>query len=274
MTRRKDGKNAGLVTSCVHFFGILFSIAFAIWGFYNYFGIQIAGHTHTAASPNGPKPIADNAQCYGYRLYELNFIIPIMECIGVFLGGLAACSGILDAFCHFLSTKSPIEDEEDEHYAVLRESWVQSPSAILLSDDEQQQTDNNAEINGSLNTDPLLREESVSYHQTYKHKKKKSSSDGLLGCCMDERNICGYTMFRNCATFLKALNGAGIFIACVLSAYYLFESNCVNEFPVIYELTEPYLIAQFAYMMISFSCCCLLTCGPLLTNIVVLILSR
>jgi len=318
-------------SGCVHLVGVLFSISFALWGVFIYITLQNVSNNYQAQiNVLNPKPIINTLSCSGQDIMTLVLAVTCLEFIGIIFGTCSMCSGFLDALIETFSQTQNISMEYsdyDEGYAVLRESWIQSPEMVerdlpfdlpdfnnsyLQSSVDRMNNNNNIRTsedhtestavsyhknNQSLheeqnqigktsivNTPIHTYSDAKQYHiPTRQHSQRYIQQhhehyEPSYSCCSPKtfckESVCSYSFFKLMTALLKSLNGLAIFIIVVIVAYNLFDFGCVNEFPALYELVEPFIICQLVHICVAFSCCSILQCGPFLSNACVILLSR
>ncbi|EFC36997.1 predicted protein [Naegleria gruberi] len=307
MSRHTDARRTWLLTACIHALGICFSIAFAIWSLF----LFIVSSSDTATNrPNmiSPNPLADSTACLGRTLVNMMLAVTCLEFLGVILGFVAMCSGFLDVLSDTFSRTNRVLNSgnyspgtEDGGYAVLRENWInesptifenqpaqdpvymsssvdrmnpQTQQAISVSTAQgiEMQSTTQPQVQYSEPTPNNYREKSYEMH----YEQTRGNSISACFCCsinLNKYTLCTHSFFRVCCGSIKTLNGIAITILLVFMAFYNFESQCYVQYPVIYDMISPFLIAQFVYTVGASLACLCITCGSFLFNLLLAVVA-
>lgn len=140
-----------------------------------------------------------------------------------------------------------------------------------MRNDSSQLVQSNGEIVVTHHTLPTRKEQHIKQHYEYHYEETSRRS-----CCSNFFRIgdCFTLSFlRNICQLTKSVNGMAITALLIVMAFYVFESRCNTDYDRMYTLVKPFLIAQFVYCVISTLATLIITCGPFLFHILVLIVS-
>ncbi|KAG2374751.1 hypothetical protein C9374_010495 [Naegleria lovaniensis] len=307
--QHQDNRKANICTACVYGASILFSISFAIWGLFIYSHIlyprvpfdtiRCYGSTivklllvvtilefigilfGTLAMCSGFLEVCYSALAASRSYKFVGQVSPAMDDEGYAVlseNWIQETSPNLFENAPFdmdgtqsIHMKSSVDRRNGGQ--ALNEPAVTNQE-LKSSEEMQNQSSQVVQSNGEIvvthQSLPSRKQQHIKHHYEYHYEETRSS------CCSNFfriGNCFTLSFLRSLCQLTKSATGVAITALLVVMAFYVFESRCNTDYDRMYTLVRPFLIAQFVYCVIATLATVIITCGPFLFNILVLIVS-